>query len=181
MRLEAIEKPGGLLLKIAYWLCRRRLGKVITPLKVIYARKPNLLFVSNSLQKASAKLTLDKSVQILVKTYTSMKNGCGFCNDLALSEAVKERLGAEKFFALGRDEAEKAAALSEKERAVVAFLNEYAEDKKVSDRVFAELRRFFSEEELIEIVFLNAVECYYNAMNLPFGIESDNLAELAGE
>jgi hypothetical protein len=48
MRLAPIEKPPGLLLRIAYWLSRRQLGGVMSPLKVIYARAPSLSWTSRS-------------------------------------------------------------------------------------------------------------------------------------
>lgn len=38
MRLEPIEKPKGLLMRAAYWMTRRQLGKVMTPMKVVYPR-----------------------------------------------------------------------------------------------------------------------------------------------
>jgi hypothetical protein len=42
MRLEPIEKPKGLRMRIAFWMTRRQLGKVITPIKVLYPRVPFL-------------------------------------------------------------------------------------------------------------------------------------------
>ncbi|MCC6766153.1 MAG: hypothetical protein IT293_15955 [Deltaproteobacteria bacterium] len=42
MRLAPIERPSTLVGKLAYWMTERRLGKVITPMKVIYARLPAL-------------------------------------------------------------------------------------------------------------------------------------------
>jgi hypothetical protein len=38
--LPPIEKPQGLLLKLAYYFTRRQFGKVLTPLKVHSARLP---------------------------------------------------------------------------------------------------------------------------------------------
>ncbi|MGH7899088.1 MAG: carboxymuconolactone decarboxylase family protein, partial [Candidatus Binatia bacterium] len=43
MRISPIEKPKGLLLRFAHWMSRRRLGKVTTPLKVVFARLASLL------------------------------------------------------------------------------------------------------------------------------------------
>jgi hypothetical protein len=43
MRLDPIEKPEGLLMRIAFWSTRRQLGKVITPVKVLYPRAPGML------------------------------------------------------------------------------------------------------------------------------------------
>lgn len=39
-RLEPIEKPDGLKMRFVYWMMRRKLGKVMTPIKVVGARLP---------------------------------------------------------------------------------------------------------------------------------------------
>jgi hypothetical protein len=38
--LTPIEKPKGLMMKLAYYFTRRQFGKVLTPLKVHSARMP---------------------------------------------------------------------------------------------------------------------------------------------
>jgi hypothetical protein len=38
--LPPIEKPEGLMMKLAYYFTRRQFGKVLTPLKVHSARLP---------------------------------------------------------------------------------------------------------------------------------------------
>jgi len=38
--LTPIEKPTGLMMKLAYFMTRRQFGKVLTPLKVHAARLP---------------------------------------------------------------------------------------------------------------------------------------------
>ena len=38
--LPPIEKPDGLIMKLAYYFTRRQFGKVLTPLKVHSARLP---------------------------------------------------------------------------------------------------------------------------------------------
>lgn len=37
LRLQPIEKPGSLYVKLGYWYLRKMIGKVITPAKVVYA------------------------------------------------------------------------------------------------------------------------------------------------
>ena len=55
MRLEPIEKPKGLLMRLAFWMTRRQLGKVITPMKVMYPRMPGVLKLSYEIQKFEQK------------------------------------------------------------------------------------------------------------------------------
>jgi len=51
--------------------------------------------------------------------------------------------------------------------------------KRVSDATFASLRQHFSENEIVELTWLNAVHNYYNLINLPLEIESDGLCAIA--
>src|SRR5205823_294820 len=37
MRLSTVEKPKSLMVRFAYWMSRRKLGKVMTPLAAVYA------------------------------------------------------------------------------------------------------------------------------------------------
>ena len=57
--LSPIEKPQGLIMKLAYYFTRRQFGKVLTPLKVHSARLPPAfgLFYSK-VSKLDQKLTL---------------------------------------------------------------------------------------------------------------------------
>ena len=45
-RIEPIEHPTNLFTRFAYWMMKRRLGKVMTPAKVVYARMPKSLFLA---------------------------------------------------------------------------------------------------------------------------------------
>ena len=83
MRLEPIERPKGLLMKIAYWLSRRQLGAVMSPLKVVYARSPRIARAGFGLVRAmESGLSLDPELRLLLVTQSSLLNGCSFCADL---------------------------------------------------------------------------------------------------
>ena len=41
---DVVTEWLSLLVRFAYWMSRRKLGKVMTPLKVVFARIPKLLF-----------------------------------------------------------------------------------------------------------------------------------------
>ena len=180
MKLKPIENPGNLLLKAAYWWSRREFGKVIMPMKVIYARHPKLMWIANKIYQFQEKETsLEPALQLLIQTQVSFLNGCAFCNDISLAQAVQKNLGAERFFALGDEIESQTEVFSEKEQAVISFVNEYAKTRKVSDETFKGLQKFFSEKEIIEIVAINAFEQYFNAFAVPLGIESDGLRRLA--
>lgn len=96
-RLEPIEKPDGFMLRTAYWGIRRQFGKVITPVKVVIARMPGALKLTNEIAKFEMKgIRLDPGIHLMVGTLASQINGCSFCTDLWLAMAVREHLSLEK-------------------------------------------------------------------------------------
>jgi alkylhydroperoxidase family enzyme len=180
MRLAAIENPSNPLLKIAYWFSRRQFGKVLTPLKVIYARKFPLLQLAMKIAKFEERQnSLAPELRLLIKIAAATENGCTFCQDIALAQAVKGNLGTEKFVALVNSDESKQTALTDAERAVLAVIRQYAAERKVSDENFAALRKHFDETQTIEILALNAFEQFYNAMTIPLEIASDGLQKMA--
>jgi alkylhydroperoxidase family enzyme len=178
MRLEPIENPSNPLLKIAYWFSRKQFGEVMTPLKVIYARKFSLLRFAmkiGAFEERGNSLSVD--LRILIKFAAANANGCGFCQDIALAQSVRAKIGGEKFKAL--TDGDFSQAFDEKERAVLAVIRQYSAERTVSNENFDKLRRHFSETEIVEILALNAFEHFYNALTIPLEIESDGLENLA--
>ncbi|HEY8563490.1 MAG TPA: carboxymuconolactone decarboxylase family protein [Pyrinomonadaceae bacterium] len=181
MRLEPVENPSNPFLKIAYWFSRKQFGKVLTPLRVIYARKPALLRFAMKIAKFEEKEnSLTPEMRLLIKIAAATENGCSFCQDIGLAQAVKGKIGTEKFVALAGG-AENQAVFTEKERAVLGLIRQYARERKVSDENFAALKKHFSETEIVEILALNAFEQFYNALTIPLEIESDGLQKLAAK
>lgn len=178
MRLTPIDKPRSLTLRIAYWMTKRAYGRVITPMKVVYARIPKVLPMSRAMAKfAHSGLRLDRGLNALICTHVASMNGCGFCIDIGEAHAVFARVPVEKLRALPNYATD--PRFSERERAALAFVEEVTKTKGATDETFAALRRHFSDEEIVEITWLNAMENYYNLINRPLGIESDGLCVLA--
>jgi len=178
MRLEPIEKPKGLMMRIAYWMTRRQFGKVMTPMKVVIARMPGALRLTYEITKFELKgIRLEHGLHFMVGTLAAQINGCGFCVDLGRAMAIREHLGMEKFNALS--EYRTSPLFSDRERAALAYVEEATRHKRVSDATFEELRKHFSEREIVEITWVNALENYYNLLNVPLEIESDGFCAIA--
>ncbi|OUS27328.1 hypothetical protein A9Q99_15050 [Gammaproteobacteria bacterium 45_16_T64] len=179
MRLTPIESPTSPLLWLAYKLTERGIGTVITPLKTIYARKPALLPLLDKVTRyQSSTLTIDSNIKLLIKAYGSLLNGCDFCHDIALAEVIRNKLGEEKFLRLGQW-AQDPQHYSPEEQAVLSFVLDYHQHHATSDVVYDTLCQHFSETQIIDIVSINAIEQYYNAMNKPFNLIADGLANSA--
>jgi alkylhydroperoxidase family enzyme len=113
-------------------------------------------------------------LRFLLPVSVAMRAGCTFCSDLQLAEAVRARIGRERFRDLLDYEA--STRFSEREKAALAYTNALHQSLHIGDAVIARLRSHFSEREIVEIVWLCAVERYFNAMALPLRIGSDRIA-----
>jgi alkylhydroperoxidase family enzyme len=177
-RIDPIDKPPTLLARVATAMMKRQLGKVMTPARVIYNRVPRMYNVSWQLLKLQREgLTIPEELRLLVMVWAGMVNRCTFCVDIGKAQAVEARLPLDKFHAL--PEWRTSPLFSDAERAALAYADEATRHKKVSDETFAALRKHFSEREIVEITFVNALENFYNLLNLPLGIEDDGLCAIA--
>lgn len=178
MRLTPIEKPRGLMLRLAYRMSRKRVGKVISPLKVVYARVPASLKLGYAVNTFMERgLTLEPELRLLIQTHVAQLNGCGFCVDIAKAHALGVAMDMDKLGALA--DFQQDPRFTARECAALAYVEEAARQRRVSDATFAELQRHFSEEHIVEITLINAVEHFYNLVNLPLKIESDGLCAIA--
>src|SRR5437867_6811682 len=179
MRVSPIEKPAGLVTRLACWMSKRQLGKVMTPMKVVFARIPGTIFSEYSLVRVleGNKLKVDPGLRLLVQTHVATLNGCAFCVDIGRAAAMYKHTPLEKVEALADYRTN--PLFTERERAALAYVEEATRHKRVSDPTFASLRRHFDEREIVEITWLCAVENYFNLINLPLEIESDGLCAIA--
>lgn len=178
MHLTPIERPSNPLLRLAYRLSKRQFGKVLTPLKVIYARKPRLLLLAGRIERTLEQgLSLDPSLRLLVQVQAARLNGCAFCEDLALAQALRERMGPERFQAL--NEFRSSPRFTARERAALAFAEEATRDRHVSEETWASVRAHFTEPEIVELAWANAAENFFNLQARALGIGSDELLTLA--
>jgi len=178
MRLQPIDKPTGLMMRIAFWATRREFGKVMTTMKVLFPRAPKMVKLSYEIQKFETNgMRLEKELHLMLATLVSQINGCACCTDISRSMVIRENLEIEKFNAIL--EYRTSPLFSGRERAALAFAEEATRNRRVSDATFEALRDHFSEWEIVEITWLNAVHNYYNLLNVPLELESDGLCGIA--
>jgi alkylhydroperoxidase family enzyme len=175
--LPPIEKPQGLIMKMAYFFTRRQFGKVLTPLKVHSARLPPAfgLFYAK-IGKLDKQLQLPAETVLLVREQVARINVCLFCMDIGRSIVVKATMNEAKFDAL--DQYGTSPLFSEAERSALDYVTELTKDKKVNPGTFSRMARHYSEREICEIVWLVASEHIYNITNIGLNIHSDMLCDL---
>jgi len=149
------------------------LGRVITPVKVVTARVPGSAAVAQKMNATESKLSLDPELRFLIKSYVATLNGCSFCTDIAHAHAQDQGVPTDKYEDLLRYETSDVFSL--RERAALAYVEEATRNKAVSDTTFDTLQAHFGDRAIAEITWLNAMENYYNLMNRPLTIGSDNL------
>jgi alkylhydroperoxidase family enzyme len=175
--LPPIEKPQGLLMKLAYAMTRRQFGKVLSPLKVHSARLPLAfgLFYSK-IAKLDKKLLLPPETALLIREQVARTNVCLFCIDIGRWVTIKASMNQAKFDAL--EQYSTNPLFSDAERAALDYATELTKDKKVSPGTFARLTRHYSERAICEIVWLVASEHLYNMTNIGLNIHSDMLCDI---
>ena len=176
--LPPIEKPEGLMMKLAYYFTRKQFGKVLTPLKVHSARLPAAfsLFYAK-IGKLDKKLQLPPETVMLIREQVARTNVCLFCIDIGRSFTIKASFEEAKFDAL--EQFRTSPLFTEAERAALDYVTELTKEKKVDPETFSRMSRYFSERQICEIVWLVASEHLYNMTNIGLNIHSDMLCDLS--
>jgi alkylhydroperoxidase family enzyme len=176
--LTPIEKPRGLMMKLAYAMTRRQFGKVLTPVKVVYARLPAAFgMFASKISKLDRQLTLAPETQLLVREQVARINVCLFCTDIARSFVIQASMNEAKFDALENYPAN--SLFTPAERAMLDYVTALTRDKKVTPETFARLAEHYSERAICEIVWLVASEHFYNLTNIGLNIHSDMLCDIS--
>jgi alkylhydroperoxidase family enzyme len=176
--LPPIEKPEGLMMKLAYYFTRKQFGKVLTPLKVHSARLPAAfgLFYAK-IGKLDKKLQLSPEMTLLIREQVARTNVCLFCIDIGRSFTIKASFNEAKFDAL--EQYRTSPLFTEAERAALDYVTELTKEKRVDLETFSRMSHCFSERQICEIVWLVASEHLYNMTNIGLNIHSDMLCDLS--
>ena len=142
--LPPIEKPKGLMMKLAYYFTRRQFGRVLTPLKVHSARLPVAfgLFYTK-IGDLDKKLVLPQETVLLIREQVARINVCLFCIDISRSFVIQATMNEAKFDAL--EQYCTSALFTDAERAALDYVTALTKDKKVNPDTFARMSRYYSE------------------------------------
>ena len=77
-RIEGVTQGGSLLARVVFWMSRRKLGRVIGPLRV-HALHTRLLAGVGSMETAQEKAsTVPATIKVLAEVLVAMRVGCPF-------------------------------------------------------------------------------------------------------
>ena len=176
--LPPVERPKGLIIRLAYYFTRKKFGKVFGPLSVFSARMPlAFTFFYGKVASLDKKLALSHDTAMLIRERVASINGCLFCMDATRYAALKKSMNNKgKFDAL--DQYRSSSLFTDPERAALDYVTELTRDKLVSADTFARLASFYSEREICDIVYVVASEHLYNMNNIGLNIGSDGMCEV---
>jgi AhpD family alkylhydroperoxidase len=177
-RLQPIDRSWNPLFWVALLAYRVAVGGAATPARVIFARAPGLVIAHLMLMMTSEyALSLDRRVRHLVRVYGSRVNGCMYCDDLETYVALRQR-------AIARDDVDalpryaESERFSARERAALRYVEEINTTRNAGDETFAALRQHFSERQIVELTWLNAVGNYLNLQARPLGLGAEGYCAL---
>ena len=178
--LPPIERPRGLIMKLAYYFTRLQFGKVLTPLKVHSARMPPAFgMFYGKVAKLDKKLTLAPETVMLIREHVAHINVCLFCIDIGRWATIKASMNQAKFDVLGQYDT--SPPITDAERAALDYVTELTKEKKVNPETFANLSRYYSERAICKLVWLVASEHLYNMTNIGLNIHSYMLCEISSQ
>jgi uncharacterized peroxidase-related enzyme len=147
---------------------------------LVMARSEAVLRARAAMFEAFREAKVDRQIRDLVFLMASLVTGCRYCQ--AHRSTALERRGAdvEKIDAVW--EFETSPLFGEKERAAIRFARDSAiVPNAVTDEHFVELRRHFTEEEIVELMAQSCQAAWSNRWNDTMGtpLEPDPLATMA--
>jgi len=180
MFIEPVEKPSGLMGRLAWAWSKWKFGKVMTPLRVVYARSPGALPISRAISTYLERgHRLEPGLAFLLTQFIGLENQCSFCLDIGQAlarpgDSLKAKLAALSQF-------ERVALFSEREKAALRFAKEWLDTRYAGGPARDALKQHFNDREIVEIVVVCACENYYNSINHALGIGSDGLCAVPGK
>jgi alkylhydroperoxidase family enzyme len=167
-----IDKPRGLLRRYAWRYSRKNLGDVADPVRAL-AHHSGVLMANGALEMVVAKRwkALDHHLQWLALQATSGAIGCSWCTDFGYYEGVQAGIDPRKVRDVPRWR--ESDVYDEQETTVL----EYAEAATatpvvIDDELVKRLHANFSDEQIVELACLVALENYRSRINAGLGLES---------
>ena len=176
-RIKPIDKPKGIVQILAFRFFKKEFGKVITPAKVLYARYPSIMFMVKKLYDTEDKFkNILTEQKFIIQNFVATINGCTFCMDISKKRVISKQMSLDKFIDLLNFKNNN--LFSEKEKAMLTYVKEATSNVLVKDETYNELKKHFSDNEIIEITYVSAAENFLNRLVKPIGIGSDELCEI---
>lgn len=184
-RMERVSKSdAGLRVKLAYFFTRRQLARltgrepedIIEPLE-LYAHAPGLMFAYGKLEAASAQQDrVAWRLKVLAGLKAATLTHCEFCIDLGSQVARLSGLSDEQLLALPHYT--ESDLFTNLEKLVLDYATGMSRTPvEAPDTLFARLREYFDEAQLVELTSAIALENMRGRFNLALGVGAAGFSE----
>jgi len=174
-RIPLDHKPT-LLLRIAEIYSKRRYGAVLEPgLALLHNRKVLITVIANE-NKVARWDALDPTVNAVAALAAAAEIGCGWCVDFGFWESFHR--GVDPLKLLEITGWQRSTVYDERERAVIRYAVAMTQTPpEVTDDMVADLRRRFSDGELVELTATIALENQRSRTNSALGLTSQSFRD----
>lgn len=177
MARVTLEHPRSLRLQGMAWYSKRRFGKVAEPGLVALHNKRVLRTTMKTEMSAQKWRSLNPTLQALATLSVAVELGCSWCVDFGYWISVTEaKVAPAKLRAVPQWGT--SAELNDQERAVCGYAVAMTRTPvQVTDEMVARLLRDLSEEQVVELTALAALENLRSRTNLAMGLTSQGFKE----
>jgi AhpD family alkylhydroperoxidase len=132
---------------------------------------PEGIHALQELGRAINQSGLELSLTELVKTRASQLNGCAYCIDMHTKDARAAGETEQRLYALSAWE--ETPFFTPRERAALAWTEAITniQQGRASDAVYEEVRKEFSEAELVRLTFVIGQINFWNRISIGFRVE----------
>lgn len=133
-----------------------------------YKEKPELITKLRAITKELEHFTLDAKLRALLETRVSQINGCVYCTDLHTREARSLAEDQQRLDTL--PVWREAPFFDAREKAALAWAESLTSiaESHAGDAEYAELRKHFSDQEIVEISLSVSLANFWNRMAAGF-------------
>ena len=174
-RIKPIEESEApFWIKPLYSAYKKAVGKVATSLK-IQAHRPAIAWFSNILGVMIEKSgKVEKRLHLLAQFRAAQTVECPFCIDIIPAVGKKEGLLTDAEISAVSHYFD-SDLFSVREKVAMEYADAISKTPvKVSDEMFARVKQYFDEKQIVELTASIAYENYWARFNHALGIKSDN-------
>jgi AhpD family alkylhydroperoxidase len=167
---------SGILVRVIYCATKRKVGKVVMPVRVA-AHSPRILWGYGQMEQSQmgarqVEAALKELAQIRVATLI----GCPFSIDIGSAVGRQHGISGEKLLAL--PDYQTSPVFTATERLVLEYADGMSRTPvEVSDSLFCKLQEEFTEAQLVELTSAIAWENYRARFDHALGMESEGFSE----
>ncbi len=165
-------RGAGLFIRLAYWVARRRLGRVPTPLGIM-AHSRRVLMAAGAFELAAERArAIDPRLKALAELKTATIIGCRFCIDIGSSLAAKHGISEDELRDLPRHR--DSARFSVLDKQVIDFAVGMTDAPMVVPKpLFDALRAALGVPALVELTAAIAWENFRARFNHAMGAQEE--------